>query len=147
MRFYSFVSNSYWQHDVEDNAYALMKTSSNVIASIHSTATQWRHQFRLEITLQEGLIMLTGILSGSKSYGDEELIIVRKSGAELGVMSEERKRFVEDPSWQEEVNEFATAIREDSPIIQGASAEALKTMELVYRIYRADADWAKRYSL
>ena len=91
--------------------------------------------------------MLTGILSGSKSYGDEELIIVRKNDADIGVMSEERKRYVKDTSWQDEVYEFATAIMEDRSIVQGTSNEALKTMELVYRIYRADAHWAERYSL
>ena len=131
----------------EDNVYALMKTKQGVVALLHSSATQWRHQFRLEITLQKGLIVLTGILSGSKSYGDEELIVVRKSDADLGIISEERTRFVDDTSWQEEVYEFATAIKEDRLIVQGASIEALKTMELVYRIYRADAHWAERYSL
>ena len=46
----SFISNDYWGHDVEDNAYALMRTASNVVAMVHSSATQWRHQFRLEIS-------------------------------------------------------------------------------------------------
>ena len=36
---FSFVSNNHWGHDVEDNAYALMKTNKGVIAMLHSSAT------------------------------------------------------------------------------------------------------------
>ena len=45
---YSFVSNDVWRHDVEDNAYALMRSDRNAIAMLHSSATQWRHRFNLE---------------------------------------------------------------------------------------------------
>ena len=49
----SLVLNSYWNHDVEDNAYVLMKNKkNNVNALIHSSATQWNHKFRLEINLE-----------------------------------------------------------------------------------------------
>ena len=51
----SFVSNDYWRHDVEDNAYAIMRNRDGV-AMIHSTATQWQHKFRLEITLRDALL-------------------------------------------------------------------------------------------
>ncbi|MDQ3029913.1 MAG: Gfo/Idh/MocA family oxidoreductase, partial [Actinomycetota bacterium] len=50
----SHVSNGFWCHDVEDNAWALMRTSDDVVALLHSSATQWRHRFRLEIALTEG---------------------------------------------------------------------------------------------
>jgi len=41
----AMFSNSYWHHDVEDNAYALMRTADGVVAMLHSSATQWRHRF------------------------------------------------------------------------------------------------------
>ena len=41
----SYVTNSYWNHDVEDNAYALMRDTKGRVAMLHSTATQWQHQF------------------------------------------------------------------------------------------------------
>ncbi|MDG2034903.1 MAG: Gfo/Idh/MocA family oxidoreductase, partial [Rhodospirillales bacterium] len=62
---HSIIQNSYWQHDVEDNAYALMKTNNDTVAILHSSATQWRHRFSLEIALERGSISLSGILSGS----------------------------------------------------------------------------------
>ena len=69
----SFVSNGHWKYDVEDNAYALLKNKDNVIAMIHSSATQWKHVFNLEINCQKGSLVLSGILSGTKSYGSETL--------------------------------------------------------------------------
>ena len=74
----SFISNDYWKHDIEDNAYAIMRSDDGIVAMIHSTATQWQHRFRLEITFDKGYIELSGILSGSKSYGQERLIIINK---------------------------------------------------------------------
>ena len=74
--FHSFVSNSHWGFDVEDNAYALMKTQHGVVAMLNSSATQWRHRFQLDINLEKGSLNLGGILSGSKSYGAETLTVV-----------------------------------------------------------------------
>ena len=142
---HSFIRNDYWHHDVEDNAYALMSTADNVIASIHSSATQWRHQFRLEITLDKALIILSGILSGSKSYGDEIITIVRRITD--NDYEEETYQYTEDNSWRDEIAEFVSAIAEDDAISQGSSQDALRTMELVYRIYCADPIWKEKYRL
>ena len=73
----SFVSNKFWKHDVEDNAYAIVRDKKGRIAMLHSSATQWQHRFVMDITFTEGGIELHGILTGSKSYGEETLIIRR----------------------------------------------------------------------
>jgi predicted dehydrogenase len=138
----SFVSNDYWHHDVEDNAYAIMRNSDGCVAMIHSTATQWQHRFRLEVTLQEALLELTGILSGSKSYGEESLKCVpRKDGSDVGSFTETITSYLEDNSWRDEVNEFAEVIVHDRQVENGTSTDALKVMELVYAIYKADRRW------
>ena len=143
----SFISNNYWNHDVEDNAYALMRTSQGVVAMVHSSATQWRHQFRLEIALTEGAIVLGGILSGSKSYGDETMTTIVKSAEEGAMPVEKTTKYDFDHSWQDEINEFTEAILRDKPIRYGNSEDALRTMELVYRIYCADQNWQRRFDL
>ena len=55
-----------------------MKDKMGVIASIHSTATQWEHKFSIEITCEKGMLILSGILSSTKSYGKEQLILINK---------------------------------------------------------------------
>ncbi len=139
----SYVSNAYWNHDVEDNAYALMRDSQGRIVFLHSSATQWQHRFALDIALTEGYLELRGILSGSKSYGEERLVIGRRNESDTGTAREEIVTYLEDNSWRDEINEFANAIIKGESIQWGTSKDALTTMELVYRIYEADPGWQK----
>ena len=144
---HSFVSNAFWGHDVEDNAYALMRTKSGVVAVLHSSATQWRHRFHLEITLERGQLILAGILSGSKSYGSETLTVAYANEHDGGDPREVTTRYNEDNSWREEIAEFADAVVFDRPVVDGSSREALRTMALVYRIYGADRTWKDRFAI
>lgn len=144
---YSFVSNAHWKHDVEDNAYALMRTAGGVVAMLHSSATQWRHRFQLEITLERGMIVLSGILTNSKSYGAETILVAYAHEDDGGDPREMTTRYNRDDSWRDEIFEFADTILHDKPVMDGSSAEALRTMELVYRIYCADKEWRTRYGL
>ena len=77
----SYISNDYWGCDVEDNAFAIMQNDKGIIAMLHSTATQWQHLFSLNIFFTEGYLRLSGILSGSKSYGQERLLIGRRNNS------------------------------------------------------------------
>jgi predicted dehydrogenase len=144
----SFVSNNYWNHDVEDNAFALMKDKKGRIASLHSSATLWQHKFSLQVTMKEGCLQLSGILSGTRSYGEEKLIVVKRNDeSDLGSFHEDVIRYIEDNSWHDEVYEFADAIINNKPILYGSSAEALATMYLVYKIYYADPVWREKYNI
>ena len=143
---HSIVTNDYWGHDVEDNAYALMKTGSGVVASLHSSATQWRHTFRLEIIFDSGLVELSGILSGSKSYGQETISITERAD-NLTLSEPQIKKYYEDHSWKDEIDDFAKAIDDGLPILTGNAQDALNTMSLVERIYWADKDWRARFNL
>ena len=143
---HSFVRNDFWNHDVEDNAYAMMRTQDGVIAMLHSSATQWRHSFRLEMAMEKGSITLSGILSGSKSYGAETLTVAFAED-EFGDPREQTTRYNNDPSWADEIADFANAIAADRAITEGSADEALKTMQLVYRIYCADPEWKAKWNL
>ncbi len=144
---HSYVSNDFWHHDVEDNAYALMRTKDGVVAMLHSSATQWRHRFQLDITLEKGQIILSGILSGSKSYGAETILVAYAGKNDGGDPREVTTRYNQDNSWSDEIAEFADSILNNKPVIDGSSLEALQTMHLVYRIYCADPEWRQKYNL
>ena len=143
---HSFISNDFWKHDVEDNAYAIMRTDEGVVAMLHSSATLWRHRFQLDITLSKGQIILDGILSGSKSYGAETMTVAYASVDDAGDPLEKTTRYNEDSSWRDEINEFAD-VSKGKEISQGSSDDAYKTMELVNRIYCADEKWKKEFNL
>lgn len=143
----SFVSNGFWHHDVEDNAYALLRTSSGIVAMLHSTATQWRHTFSLELALARGSILLSGILSGSKSYGQERLTVCYRGASDSGNPRETTTSYIEDNSWRDEIFEFTESVLERVPVLHGTSDDALRTMELVYRIYCADEEWRRAHNI
>jgi len=140
---YSLVSNDYWQHDVEDNAFILMRNNkTGQVASLHSTATQWQHCFRLEVILREGLLELSGILSGSKSYGSETLKIIKRTEDQSSGSQEEKVfTYLIDNSWKDEIDEFADCILNDKSIENGTSYDAQKVMEMIFNIYKADNTW------
>jgi predicted dehydrogenase len=145
---HSFISNNHWGYDVEDNAYALMRTTSGVVGMLNSSATQWRHRFNLDINLEKGSLILGGILSGSKSYGAETLAVVEANpDIDSGDPKEQITRYNYDPSWDDEIDAFSSCIIDDSPIEHGSSKDALQTMTLVYRIYYADEKWRQAYSI
>ena len=75
----SFVQNCYWSRiPLEDNAFALLKTDDDKVAMLHSSATQWKHKFGLDLFLEDGYLCINGILSSTRSYGEESITFARK---------------------------------------------------------------------
>lgn len=134
-KIYSFISNKFWKYDVEDNAYILMKNKKNHVAMIHSSATEWRHKFRLEITLEKALIELRGILSGTKSYGEEELVIIPKKYSKTGSLNYDSKKYLQDQSWDREVLMFENIISSNIKKFDGNIDQALEVMKIIDKIY------------
>ena len=144
----SFISNEHWGYDVEDNAYAIMRTSDGIVGMLNSSATQWRHRFNLDISLERGSIILGGILSGTKSYGAETLTVVTVDHHnDNGDPREQKTSYNNDPSWQKEIDLFLNYIINDYEVESGSSTDALNTMKLVFKIYYADPVWRAKYSI
>lgn len=133
-------TRGYWNIPVEDNAFVLLRTRDGVMAQLHSTATSWKHTFRLEIGLECGYVIVSGLLSKTGSYGRETLTVGRKPEdgirAALGNPREETTYYDVDPSWDLEVEHFVHAIVSGTPIVQGTSLDALRVMEIVDRVYQ-----------
>lgn len=145
---HSIISNGHWGFNVEDNAYALMRTADGVVAMLNSSATQWRHRFHMEISLERGSLILGGILSGTKSYGAETLTVVRADpDNDNGDPREQTTRYNRDTSWDDEIATFADCVLNDKPITTGNSEEALQTMRLVFKIYYADPQWRTAFDI
>lgn len=136
---YAFVSNLYWKTDVEDNVFAIYRNSkTGRVASLHSTMTQWRHLFSLEIFLEKGYFVLNGLKTPSGTYGEEKLSIAknRTTAPAATWEDEEHIMFHTDKSWENEVNQFFNSIIEDKPIEIGNSENALELMKLIDKTYK-----------
>lgn len=135
----SLCSQSYWNLEVEDNVFAIFKNSkTNVTASLHSTMTQWRHLFSLEIFLSKGYMVLNGLKTSSNSYGNEELsIAINRSEAPAAKWSNEEKHLFSNNYnfWEREVNEFIETIKNNRMPKFGNSEQAYKVMKVIDNIY------------
>ena len=135
LEFKSFVSNNFWGYDIEDDVLAIMR-NKDVMASIHSTALQWEHKFRMEISLEHGSINLNGILSGSKTYGKERIEVLEKYKKNKYI--KKKYYFKKDRSWKEEVDEFADIVKNGYTVKVGNYSDALNVMYMINQIYNND---------
>ena len=135
----SVLCDSFWNCGVEDNAFVLLRSHGGVPAFLHSSATLWKHTFHLEIGCHNGYLIASGLLSQSGSYGREQLVIGRRQFEDealaLGNPREEIIHFDRDDSWEREVHEFLSAIRENRPPTHGTLEEARRVMELIRDLY------------
>lgn len=142
----AFISNQYWNKDIEDNVFAILKNSENgMTASLHSTMTQWRHLFSLEVFMRKGYMVLNGLITSTRTYGDEVLSIAKnRSTAPAATWKDEEKiRYDTDKSWRSEVDHFFEAISTNKPITVGNSEDALNVMQAIEAIYNSDPDFKR----
>jgi len=131
------VSNLYWKSDIEDNVFAIFSNQKGQAASLHSTMTQWRHLFALEIFMEGGHIVVNGLLTNSGSYGQERLSISKNSSDNHSVSWDKEERIIYNinTSWTQELKIFLDAIENDVPVPVANSQDAYKLMVLVDKVY------------
>lgn len=138
----SFITTSYWNIGLEDNAFVTLRNDKGQVAMLHSSATLWKHTFSLEIFLEKGYLIISGLLSQTGSYSRETLVVGKQQFEDetfaLGNPREEITYFDRDTSWSSEVNDFLDCIQNDKSVVNSSSEDALKIMELIDRIYQDD---------
>ena len=123
---------------MEDNVFATLEnTKTGMAASLHSTMTQWRHLFSLEIFLEKGYLILNGLKTSTNLYGDEILTITKNRSVAPAAKwkDEESITFHNDGSWESESNEFFNSVKNNIKVKTGNSSDALKLMKIVDKIY------------
>jgi len=137
----SEISNLYWKLEVEDNAFVILKNSgTGMVANLHSTMTQWRHLFSLEIFLEKGYMVLNGLITSSMSYGEETLSIAKnRSTAPAATWKDEVKtQYLNNNSWRYEMEHFFNALKNGHTVQIGNSTDALKLMRIIDKVYVED---------
>jgi predicted dehydrogenase len=136
----SFLSNENWGFEVEDNAMVILKNDKNQMATLHSSATFWKHIFQMDIILEHGYLIIEGLLSKSGSYGREKLTIGHQQFEDVteavGNPSEETIYFDKDLSWEIELGLFLNYILNNEPVSESNSNDALNAMEIVQKCYK-----------
>jgi 1,5-anhydro-D-fructose reductase (1,5-anhydro-D-mannitol-forming) len=135
----AMVSDLFWKiKGIEDNVFVNLRSShTGVCASLHSTMTQWRYIFSLEVFLEGGALVLNGLKTSSGVYGDEDLAIKRHEGGndQATFQSEEHIVYHDDTSWNAEMGHFLECIRTGESVALGNSADALAVMTVMDKVY------------
>lgn len=132
------ISNLYWKMDTEDNAFVILKNSnSGMAASLHSTMSQWRHLFSIEIFMEKGYMVLNGIITSSMSYGEEVLSVAKSRSAAPAATfhDEERTTYTLNNSWKYEMEHFFNAIDNNVDVTIGNTEDAQKLMCIIDKCY------------
>jgi len=137
---HGLVDHMVWRDTgTEDSAFAILKTDDGKVASLHSSAIQWKHKFDLDLICTNGYISLNGLLTSTRSYGEERITYYLKDLAQKtggpGNPSEHTICFDEDSSWDYEMAEFYEAITGGGPVKNGTIDDALRVMGLIEQVY------------
>ena len=136
----SHLTSSFWNVECEDNAFLTLKSKNDIVATLHSSATQWKHKFLLEMAFENGFINLDGILSSTRSYAPETMIIGKREFEDItfamGKPKESITYYEYDNSWELELKEFIDAVNGKSVINNGTSEDALEIMMLTDFVYK-----------
>jgi predicted dehydrogenase len=118
---------------LEDNGFAILRCGSGIIASIHTSWTQWKNLFSLELFGDRGALIVEGL---GGSYGTETLH-VHERAMQGGAPSIRTERFEgADESWKAEWAEFVRALREGT-LYDGGPNDGLVVMAALDALYRS----------
>jgi predicted dehydrogenase len=133
-----FTSTKYFNiSPLEDNAFVLLQTQTGVIASIHSSLTQWKNLFTFEIYGSDGYFKVEGLGGG---YGNEKLILGKRD-FNAPFAEEVIEYRGDDRSWQEEWKEFIAAITEKREPL-GNGTDGLEAVKIVNSVYQSSQKMA-----
>jgi predicted dehydrogenase len=136
------VGTYYWKaQPFEDNAFAILRKADGRVAMLHSSLTEWRNLFSLELFGTDAYARAEGL---GGSYGLETAVLgIRDFNAPFAERRIEYRG--DDPCWQLEWEAFvdATAGGGDGLTTARDGVRALRIVEAVY----ASASTGRRVDL
>ena len=131
----AFLQTSAWPiHPLEDNAFGLFSFQNGVVASLHTSWTQWKNLFSFEVHGLKGSLNIDGL---GGSYGIEKLTIaIRDVKGGVPKMSEE---IFDQPdfSWRDEWNEMVKVLTDGGNTYCGTPSDGVAAMAMVNGLYES----------
>jgi len=129
---YAATPTLFWNMNVEDNAFLVLTNTSNNLAFLHASCTEWKNKFSLEVFGTLGKIEISGI---GRSYGQEKLTYYRML-PEMGVPLKQEWIFPEeDVSWKLEIGQFVEDMKTGTNLSDNTKS-SVRVLEIIEEIYR-----------
>lgn len=127
------LQTAYWPiAPVEDNAFIILKSEQDAIASLHVSWTQWKPIFSLEIHGTDGYAIAEGL---GGAYGTEKAIFGKRD-----FNAPFQESVVEfrgnDQSWKLDLDNFFSEFNDPSKLPESA-ASGLNVMALIEALYKS----------
>lgn len=130
---FGYTPTYFWNMDVEDNAFAFFRNKGGIVASMHTSWTQWKNLFSFEVFGCDGYLVIEGL---GGSYGTETLRIARRR-LESGTPDEDILEFPgPDISWKKEWAEFISAIDSGAEPI-GSGWDGYQANRMIAAVYES----------
>lgn len=127
------VETKFWNIEVEDNAFMLLKSKNGVSIQLQVSWTNWKNSFYFELIGTNGYLKITGL---GRHYGIETLEFGKRK-EEGGAPEIEIFKFEdEDISWKNEWINFKSSIYNKKLLI-GNSEDGAKANQIIDAIYKS----------
>lgn len=130
----SNLKSYFWKKKVDDNNFLILEFEKKLVSLIHTSCTEWKNTFNLELYGQTGKIKIFG---KGGSYGKEKLILYSMNSKKLGIPKIKEWTFNNNNknSFEKEYTYFLDLIQ--NKIYKKASLlSALKVLSVIKKIYR-----------
>lgn len=132
----AWLSRTFWEIDVEDNAFLILETVGECLAQVHTSITEWKNKFALDIFGRDGYVSVQG---RSDFYGPQVVRHGKRWGWLQNPPGEEvvEEYTLEDTSFALEMRAFLNRIagKEVSDLATGGDGR--RALEIIERLYRA----------
>ncbi len=133
---YAMLQTAVWPlGDLEDNAFGMFRWPGGAVALLHTSWTQWKNLFSLEVFGDRGALIIEGL---GRSYGTETLIAHTRQAAGGAPETETVQYPGDDPSWTAEWEDFmdgVAGVRQP----MGGPDDGLTAMSMLDALYRSAA--------
>ncbi|HYI95418.1 MAG TPA: Gfo/Idh/MocA family oxidoreductase [Bryobacteraceae bacterium] len=129
------LTRSFWEVDVEDNAFLLLSAGETVEAQVHISLTEWKSRFSIDFFGTDGQLKLRG---RSGFYGPQVLTYNRRWEWLQPEFTATRTEYpLEDVSFTDELRAFIATVEGRSSEPVGTADDCLQLLRLVEGVYSA----------
>ena len=130
---FSDVQTSFWNMEVEDNAFIALRPLSGGMAWLHASWTEWKNTFSFEIALRTAKIDINGL---GGSYGTETLTLYEMQPKMGPPPSSTQQWSQSDESWKLELDDFIRSIQDKEYVPVGTTLnDAVEVWKIIAEAY------------
>ena len=130
----SVVKSYFWKKKVDDNNFLILEFEKQLVSLIHTSCTEWKNTFNLELYGKTGKIKIFG---KGGSYGDEKLVLYKMDKKKFGLPKIKEWIFdnnIKNKSFDKEYVHFLNLIKNKN-YNKTSLVSALKVLNGVKKIY------------